>query len=347
MPNITAPVLAEKLKAGELDNHYFFYGKEVYRIRQAVEAVTKKAVGSDRSDFNFQVFDSHKIPMGDIINSYISFPFFAEKKCVWIKNLDVEKLSKPDLEDFINMISNKNPSTVLIYFITGFEIDMKKQDKWKKFVSLFSKYGTVCEFSPKNRSETAADIISRAKKNRCVINRDNAYRLIDSCGNSLELLMNEVDKLAAYAGEGNEITAAHIDACAVKTVDSTVYDLSKAIVKGSYGKAYNLLDELFYQKIKPVFILGAISSAFMDMYRAKAARGRTAAEIIKDFSYAKNRSFVVSNALRDSAPISADLLRKYVVLCSEADVMLKTSAMDKRVVFEQLIAKMITAGQRR
>lgn len=54
-------------------------------------------------------------------------------------------------------------------------------------------------------------------------------------------------------------------------METTVFLLSNALVRGDYSKAYALLDLLMAQREEPYTILAVLSSAYIDMYRVRAA----------------------------------------------------------------------------
>lgn len=57
----------------------------------------------------------------------------------------------------------------------------------------------------------------------------------------------------------------------VKSLEASVFDLSRAVTKNDGKKAFSVLHKLFAEKEKPELILGTMIMAFVDMYRAKVA----------------------------------------------------------------------------
>lgn len=58
--------------------------------------------------------------------------------------------------------------------------------------------------------------------------------MVEQCGDELHLLLNELDKLCALAGEG-EITREMIETAGTKNLEASVFDLSKAILQNHYA----------------------------------------------------------------------------------------------------------------
>lgn len=82
-----------------------------------------------------------------------------------------------------------------------------------------------------------------AAKRGAVLSADNARYLISVSGTDIKTLLNETEKLSSYVN-GGEVTKDIINRLAVKCLQARVYDLSKAIIKGDYEKAYSVLDTL-------------------------------------------------------------------------------------------------------
>ena len=103
-----------------------------------------------------------------------------------------------------------------------------------------------------------------ATRRHCVLRPEVARELVEQCGNDLNLLLNELDKLCAVAGHG-EITSAIVGEVATKNLNAQAFELSNAILKHNYESAYTILHKLFASKLEPVVILAALSAAEEDL----------------------------------------------------------------------------------
>lgn len=112
--------------------------------------------------------------------------------------------------------------------------------------------------------------MKKAAKRGCVISRADAQHIAELTLCDLSLASTETDKLCSYAGTG-EITAEMIDKLTIKQLDTSIYSLATELLKGNRRQALLILDDLIAQKIEPVVILAALSSNYIDFYRAKTA----------------------------------------------------------------------------
>lgn len=159
-------------------------------------------------------------------------------------------------------------------------------------------------------------------------------------------LLNETDKLSAYA-EGREITRADIDLMCVKTIEANAFDLTKYIIYDNFDKAYETLNMLFAQRADVMMIMGAVISVFADIYRVKVSvsAGYRATQPAEIFSNYRGREFKLTKVSRQAAALSVRALRQCLDELDRADTLLKSSAVDNRIVMEELLVKLFVAIQ--
>lgn len=338
--------LAKTIRQGELASVYLLYGKETYQLQKHLSAIIRKTVGKQSSCFNLQQFDGNRVTAAEIIDAAEAYPVMAEKKCVTVGNLELEKLAEKDFTALKELVKDPPPDTVLVFYYTD-EVDFKKASKPKSFLGLIEKSGSVTEFKFLSQTQLEKVLLETAAKSGCKLSPYLACYLIDRCGDSLSVLLTEMEKLCCFVGEG-EITKENVDMLTVKTVEASAFDLAKAILKREYERSFHILSELLYQRLEPLAIMGALNMSFSDLYKASVAKAGQipVATVIKDFNY-KGRDFRIKNAFRDVSAVSVEQLRQCIAILSEADLKLKSSRTDPRTIMETVIAKMITVKEAR
>lgn len=128
----------------------------------------------------------------------------------------------------------------------------------------------------------------------------------------------------------------------IKYLKLARHDLSKAVVSGNSDVAYSVIDTLFSMKEDPILILAVIGGVYVDMYRVKCAKtaGFSYDDVAKHYNY-KGREFALRNASRDCASLSEAQLRKSLDEIINTDVKLKSTAVDKKLLLEELVVKLI------
>ena len=341
MAQLKETELKKQIKEKTFAPLYFLYGEEKYLIGHYTETIVNKVLGKDYNDFNFQTFDGGKASVDEIADAVQALPLFAERKCVLVKDLNVEVLNAGELSKLYQLFDELSETTVLIISQSTLDIDMKRSAKWKKFIGAAEKYGVVALLEKRGEMALEKQLVQWAEKRGCNLTQINAGKIIQLCGDDLLTLSNELEKLCAYA-EDREITEEDINLLVTQNLETTVFVLGNALMAGNYDKAYQQLDLLFYQKEEPVAVLAVLSSNYVNLYRAKTAleSGEKTSVLGKDFDY-KGREFLIRNAERDCKRVSVQQLRKSLFLLTQADLALKSGRSEPRTVLEELIAKMM------
>lgn len=336
-------MLEKQIKTGELTGLYVLYGEEDYIKSFYCERIIKKAV-ADYQSFNLQRYDG--TPDMDKLSAAVSnLPLMSPRKCVVLHDVDPQGLRANDWKELQGIIKSLPEECVLVFHFDALRPNPKKDARFKSLLTLAQKNGLSAQIDAPPRRAILSFISKRIHAAGCEMDVETADYLIETCGAGLNNLGCEVDKLCALSGYGR-ITKEHVDEVAIRPATSSIYDLARAAVAGRLDRGMAILDELFYKKEEPVIILSALSGAFCDLYRAKAAAlsGVGDTRIAADFNY-RGREFRVRNALRDSRGASLSGLADCLGLLMRADGRVKGTRADKRTVLEQLLVEISLASR--
>lgn len=340
MPALEEPAFKKQIKEKQFQRVYLLYGEEPCLIEKYASLIIARVVGGGMEDFNLQKFDG-KTPVNDIAEAVEALPLMAEKKCVLVSDFDAEAMNASEAKKMEELMNRLPESCVLIFRMTSVEVNVKKSAKWRNFVKWLEKAGASVALGRRDTGALVKYLTELASKRGCVFPAEEAKYLIRLAGVDLSTLTNETEKICAYAGEGT-IRREQVDAVAVKTTETAAYKLANAIISGGYDQAYELLGVLFYQREDPVVILAALASAYVDLYRAKAAveSGVSISQAAQRFEY-RSLEFKLRNAARDCGKLKLSQLRKCLDCIYQTDGELKGSRTDQRVVLEKLLAKLL------
>lgn len=349
MSQITEAELKKKIQKGEIEKVYCFYGPERYLLEGYVSMLSKRVV-SGSEFFNCKRLEGEKLTVEQLEAETEVLPMMSKYRFVSVMDWELDKLGKKQMDDLFSMIDNLPETTVLLFWFRNIEVNLKKMSKYKNTIQHISKIGTVVEFSYKTPSDLVKILVKRAAKNGCELSQKTARLLIDRCGVSLQRLLLELDKLTAIAAN-NIILPEHVEQLVVPILDSSVFDLARAILQNRTGKVFLLLDELYVQRQEEISILSAIYTAFLDIYRVKCAQicGKDETVILEAFPY-KGKEFRVRNATRDCARFSMEQIRWCIHCLMNADYRLKSSRVENRIILETAIGEMMlpsSKGERR
>ena len=350
MAVITENDLKTAVKNRKFLNSYYFYGKDIAAVENYKKLLVSRLVDKDNEACNLHAFDGKSFDMDTFSDACEALPFFADYVCCTVCDLNAEGLNADTINRLSGIIGSLPESTVLIFYYTSVDVtDGKKfpTAKNKKLMDAVGKSGGVCNFGLKTPSSLSKEIMAKVSKAGCGISREAAVFLAEQCLCNTLMIENELDKLTSYAS-GNEITVETIKALSPRQIETTSFDLAKAITRMDTKTAMRLLNDLTEEKIEPIAILYAVTGNMLDMYRARTAMscGKTAQDVKEDFGYAKNVQFRVDNAFRDAQRISLPHLRQCMKILADTDAALKSMKTSPQTLLEEAIVKMLTFGEK-
>lgn len=344
--------LKAELKAGTLQRVYFLYGEEDYFIKMYADRIVNLALGDGDREMNFTKFKGN--PDIDALAEYTdSMPFFSEYKCVMITDLDPDGMDNASAAELVKLVENLPETTVLVIAQINIKYELKKDKnggmsvddrklkaKTKKVIAAAEKAGCSVMLNFMPAAMAGAMAIKRAAKSGCTMQQTDAVYLAELCGRSLTSIASEVDKLTAYKQSG-EITRADIDRLTPRLTDTSIFTLASELFAGHTAAAFRILDDLFAQQEEPVPILAALSSHFVDLYRAKLGQsaGKTAQEVAAAFKYPPNKTFLVTKAFNSVKRLSERYLGECIEILYDTNLKLNSSKADKRTLIEQALTQ--------
>jgi len=342
MPKTDAKKIFSQLKNNEIYNLYYLYGQNIAVIKGITEAIIKKTTGNYR-DFSLTKTDGKSVDISELTDRIEMLPMMSDYNCILIDDYNADEQRENVNKSLAELLKSIPSQTVIIFSITSADIKKGKKSvspKNKKITDCAQKYGILCECGIPSKSELAKYIVSSVQKNNCSISSQCAYELSEYCLMDTLSINNEIQKLCSYVVNG-EITSDIIKLLVYRQNDTDIYKLANAVCRSDKKSAFEALDELLAQKTERVKILFAISSSFMDMYRAKLAvqQNISISQTAKDFSY--QWEFVLKNAFRDCSGISLKKLRKCLSILRNTALTLNSSSGNERVIMEKAIAEML------
>lgn len=342
--------LKASVKCGKIDKVYYLYGKNIASVEAYKKLIISKTVKKGEEIYNLHVFDGANFDLNELSEACEALPMFADYLCCVVNDLNADTLNADQMSILTKMIADLPDTTVLIFYYSAFDIDEAKKNSKKKsdsknikLMDTVSKHGTVCDFQYKTAEMLAKDIMAKTSKCGGTISYDAAVDLAELCACNTMMVSNELDKLLTYA-EGNEITRAMVTLLCPRQVETTSFDLAKAIARRDRISSLRLLNDLNIEKVEPMSVLYAVTGNMLDLYRAKVAsgEGKDISDVAADFKYPYNIAFRVKNAFRDVRKYSTAHLRACMRILVEADVSMKSSKTDKWTLLEEAVVKMLS-----
>ena len=176
------------------------------------------------------------------------------------------------------------------------------------------------------------------KKEGKNVTKDTLQTFLTKTGSDMQLIKNELDKLAAYTDGRDVITTEDVEQVCITQTTNKIFDMVNAIAEGNQKKALELYEDLLSLKEPPMRILFLIARQFNQLYQLKllSKEGLPSAEIAKQAGIVP---FAMKRYQAQAKSFSEEALRAAVEECVASEEAVKTGAMNDRMSVELLILK--------
>ncbi len=342
MPIYSESELNKSLRSGDFASFYLLSGSEDY-LRDGYERKITRACFPNDDPFNLHKFDMSKEKPEDAADAIETLPVFAPRRMVVLRRLSPDALTQGQFDLLYDLLSDLPDTTTVVCNMVD---NGKRSKRVQKLTKLAETTGVLMQLSPKSRNELHRMLQRKAQKSGVNMSTAACDALIEACGTSLARLQPEADKLIA-AADGGDITPDLVESLAVKSIEASAFDITRRLLDGKTEEAVRILNALLSQKEPPVRLFYAISSAFLDLYRAKCGQeaGFSYETLAGQLSY-KGREFALRNAYRNSKKYDITLLREILDLLANADIRMKTGG-QQATVLQQLLIEIsaVTRGE--
>lgn len=339
MPVLFEEIIKKDLSVGNFAPVYILFGNDSYLKKLYFDKLCDNTYGGDPF-FNLLKFDRDS-KLQDIYDAVMQYPMMADTKCVAITDFDIEGADKDDFDKLCAVLGEVTEGTTLILRFDAENFDFKKSSRAKKLMTSAEKLGgKVIALNRRTLPQLAKTLIEAAKKRGCTLSDKNARYLVETAGDDLSTLKNEIDKLCAFAVSG-EITKETIDFVSIKTSEASVYDYVKEVISGNVSAALGMLSTMFYSRMEPMIILYTVASTYVDIYRLYTARkiGLNNSAVAEKFEY-KTKAFLLDKASSHLKTMDQNKLNLCFKVLLDTDKALKSFGSDATIILEQMTVKL-------
>ena len=189
-------------------------------------------------------------------------------------------------------------------------------------------------------------IKGRAKDVGGSITDEAAQLLAGFVGGDLRTLANEVDKLATYAGPGQAIDVADVEALVSQAGEASIFACVDAVAQGDRRTALSSLAVLLEGGEKPERVLALVARQVRLLLQARdlSMRGEDQEAIGRALGVPP---YPLRKVLDQMRLFQVETLEGMLRRVLEADVQVKTGELESRLALELLIAELCAAGRER
>jgi DNA polymerase-3 subunit delta len=238
---------------------HLVYGAETALCEQWIDAFVRQWRADAHASVD--VIDVQDVSLGEAIDALRYTSFFAQRRLVVLKNAvflssGKSKVTDADISAYGAYIASPTPDVVLVVFVA-----VPKLDERKAIVKATRAIATEHYFPPLQEEQCVSWIMRTVHR----IEEQAARLLAARVGTSCAMLLQEIEKLVLYVGEGQAIDCAAIDAVVVPSREMIVFSYVDAVIERRAGDALRIVRDLYAQKEEPIKLVFLLARAYRQL----------------------------------------------------------------------------------
>lgn len=318
--------LNEDFKTKEFKSVYLLYGEEAFLKKSYKKRFQAEIAGE--GDMNYNFFEGNGIDLKEVREIAETMPFFAMRRLLVLEYTGLFKTSAEDWSAWLDTL----PETVCVVFVES------EVDKRTKIFKKVKDKGYCAELGRQNPEQLKKWIIGLGKQNNMIVTLQAAEALLDRCGNDMECIKNELDKVMAYSLDKKGVTPREVYEICTEATENRIFDMIELVSKGRSREALELYYDLVSLREPPLRILFLLARQFNQLMQV---RELTASGMSKDniASKMKLRTFVAGKLMNQARIFSFEQLKNWVTLCVDFEERIKTGLLADRIAVEMLLVQ--------
>lgn len=336
----------QKLKKDLADNApgrlYILHGEETYLRDYYMDRLRKQLLSGAMGEFNLHELSAKDMSPQKLMDAVDCLPMMAERTLVTVVDFDLYKAGEKDREAYIEIFSQLPDYCCLVFLYDLLEY---KGDARTKMAGALKKYGTVVNFARQDPDDLVRWVVRHFEALNKEIDRRLAEDLIFLCGDLMNDLLGEIEKIGAYA-KHKRITREDIEAVATPQLSTVVYRMTDAIGEGSYDKAAEVLGQLYQMQEPPIKIMWSLGRQMRQFYSAHLAmeQGRGARYLMDQWGI--RSSYAAEKVMTSARRVSLEWCRQAVIRCAQVDVAMKSTGQDEKELLTTLLLELASSSGR-
>jgi len=327
--------LKKDLSAGTLGRLYMLHGEEAYLRDFYLGRMKEQLVGKGMSEFNLHTISGKEFTPQVLEQTVDFLPMMSERTMILVSDYELSRAGEKDREELVRILSQL-PDYCCVVFL--FDTVPYKLDSRTKLALAVKEHGSVVEFARQEQGDLVDWVHRRFKALGKEIDSEQARYLIFLCGDLMNGLIGEIEKVGAYA-RGGRITREDIDAVATPQLDAVVFQMTDAIGAGNFDRAAQVMGELFQMQEPAMRILYSLSKQMRQLYAARLMLERrgTAGDLAAQWGL---KPYPAQKLMDSARRFSLAWCRNAVTRCAVTDLAMRGPGVDGQELLTSLLLEL-------
>lgn len=256
-----------KIKAKDFLPLYCFCGEEEYFIDALTDLIEKHVLNEMEKAFNMTIVYGKDSNARQIVEAAMRPPMMSERQLVIVKESQGLELRKEEEQEMLLKYFKKPIKSTILVFAFKHGSPDKRKSLWKEL----AKSPGFFESSKLYENQVAAFVKKNFDERKLRIEEEAAALLVESTGNELSKVINEIGKLAIGKTAGDTILVSDVEREVGISREFTAFELNNALAVKDVAKAYRIAQVMSNSKNNPLVVtLATLYNFFSKVLLAQA-----------------------------------------------------------------------------
>ena len=339
--------------SGKLRPGYVLAGDEIFLLDRCRAAVIKAFVPADLRDFCLSDLDLAGTSIFEVLDRAQTPSLMAPFQVIFIRNvrqLYTRGAKKEEFAAIDRYFRSPNPQALLL-FIADFlripsdarRMELDDKNRYERLRETLGQHCGMVELARVDEEDAMRWAVTTAQQSGVRLEPDAARELVDALAADMMLVSSEMEKLLLYASGKGRITLGDVETMVLAAKQRSLYDLTDAISARDRVRALALLQGLLNSSSagedSAIGHLYMLARTFRQMLVVREKNVRDSRAIWQALWQGfRMPPFAADDLIRQARRYkSSRELRRALRLVARADLELRSSPPDKRLVLERLV----------
>jgi DNA polymerase-3 subunit delta len=348
-----AEIEAAAAGKGELKPGYVLVGDETFLLDRCRAAVLKAFVPEELRDFCLSDMDLSSSSIFEVLDRAQSPSLMAPFQAVFVRNvkqLYTRGAKKDEFAALERYFRSPNPQA-LILFVADFvripsdlrRMEMDDKNRFERLTETLGQHCGMVELARVNEDDAMRWVAATAQEAGTHVDGDAARELVDALGADMMMISSELEKLLLYTLGKGRITLGDVETMVLSAKQRSLYELTDAISARDRAKALALLQGLLNSSdagedaaIGHLYMLARTFRQMLVILEKNVRDSRAIWQAL--WQGFRMPPFAADDLIRQARRFKSRRgLTRALRLIARADLELRSSPPDKRLVLERLV----------
>lgn len=348
----TERFLAE-IASGKVRPGYVLLGDEIFLYEHCRRAVLEAFVPDEMRDFCLSDIDLAETNVFETLDRARTPSLMAPFQVLFVKNLKLlytRGAKKDEFAAIDNYFRSANPQALLIFVADHIRIpsdvrrmDLDDKNRYERIRETLGDWCGIVELARVDEGDALRWLLKESERQQVRFEQEAARELVDALGADMMLIASEFEKLLLYAGQKKQITLGDVETMVLAAKQRSLYELTDAISAKDKPRALALLQGLLNASdggedsgIGHLYMLAKTFRQMLVILEKNVRDSRAIWQAL--WQGFRMPPFAADDLIRQARRYkSRRELTRALRLIARADLELRSSPPDKRLVLERLV----------